>query len=256
MTIRRRTRERLAWPIALPYVRVGLVAIAAALTALILTIIGQPAGAASVSLVAALYLLPVNVLCLLLVRRLVHREGGTLRAMIGFDRARLGRDLGWGLLWIVVLYVPFAGAIIGTMFALFGGEAFASFERVFAPDAAAIPSFGTPLLLTIAVIAVLTFAPLNAPTEELVFRGYSQGGLWRRPVLSVLLPSIAFGLQHVAFAPTVPGMVVFAVAFFVWGVGSALIYRAQRRLMPLIIAHFIVNLATSAPALVVPFLER
>lgn len=256
MTNPRGTRERLGWPIALPYVRVALVAVAAALTAGVFIVAGEPAGAASVSLVAALYLLPVNVICLLLVRRLVHRDGGSLRELIGFDRTRLGRDIGWGMLWIVVLYVPFVGATIGTMFVLFGGDAFVSFERVFAPDAAALPSFGTPLMTVIAVVAVLTFAPLNAPTEELVYRGYSQGGLWRRPVLSVLLPSIAFGLQHVAFAPTLPGMVVFAVAFFVWGVGSALIYRLQRRLMPLIIAHFIVNLATSAPALVVPFLER
>lgn len=256
MTTTTTTTHRSGWPIGLPYLRVGLVAIAAGLTAVGFGIAGEPGGAASVSLVAALYLLPVNVICLLLVRSLVHREGRTLRELIGFDRARLGRDIAWGLLWIVVLYLPFAGAIIGTMAALFGGEAFDSFERVFAPDAAALPSFGTPVLIVIAAVTVLTFAPLNAPTEELVFRGYSQGGLWHRPVLSVLLPSIAFGLQHVVFAPTVPGMVVFAVAFFVWGLGSALIYRVQRRLMPLIIAHFIVNLATSAPALVVPFLER
>jgi membrane protease YdiL (CAAX protease family) len=49
-------------------------------------------------------------------------------------------------------------------------------------------------------------------------------------------------------------MVVYGVAFFVWGLGSALIYRWQRRLMPLIIAHFLVNLMSTLPALILPFI--
>lgn len=257
MSSRTDARRGLIWPLALPFARVALVALAALAASGVLASAGQPAGVASVALYAALFLAPVNLVCLLLLRKLVHRRGGTLRALIGFERARLGRDILWGLLWLVVLYLPFALTIMGTMFALFGGEAFASFERVFAPDPSAVPALGAPVALLLAIVTVVTFAPLNAPTEELIFRGYSQGGLVRagvHPALAILIPSIAFGLQHAFFASTAEGAIVYVAAFFIWGIGSGLIYLKQRRLMPLIACHLIVNLFTSLPALVVPFL--
>lgn len=243
------------WPLALPFVRVALVAVATLATRGVLAALGQPATLAAASLYSALAILPVNVLCLWLVRYLVHRSGSTLPAMIGFDRARLGRDILWGLLWIVVLYVPFAGAIMGTMFALFGASAFERYETVFTPSTADVPHTMPLVALLVAVLVVVTFAPLNAPTEELVYRGYSQPPLVERfgPALGIFVPALAFGMQHIFFAPSPAGMLVYAVAFFGWGLGSGLIYLRQRRLMPLIIAHVVVNLATSVPALVLPF---
>ncbi|GAA3738908.1 hypothetical protein GCM10022239_13060 [Leifsonia bigeumensis] len=241
------------WPFALPFVRVALTGVAALSTAGVLALAGQPSGLPSVSIFAALFLLPVNIVSFLLVRRLVHRAGSSIRSLIGYGRARLGRDILWGLLWILVLYVPFALAIVGTMFVLFGADAFTSFEAVFAPDPGEIPALGTVASIIFAVVVFVSFAPLNAPTEELVYRGYSQGGLAAYPVIAILAPSFAFGLQHIFFASTVPGMLVYGVAFFVWGIGSALIYRRQGRLMPLIVAHLLVNLATTVPALLLPF---
>ncbi|WP_167138643.1 CPBP family intramembrane glutamic endopeptidase [Diaminobutyricimonas sp. TR449] len=242
------------WPALLPFLRVALVALAALATTGLIAATGQQVGPASAAVLGAAYLLPVNIISLIAVRRLVHRDGGTLRSMIDYRRDRLGRDILWGLLWIAVLYVPFALAIIGTMAVLFGADAFSQFGAVFAPDLSTTPVMSAGVSIAFAAIVLLTFAPLNAPAEELVFRGYSQGGLQRtRPILGILLPSVAFGLQHVFFALTVPGMLVYAVAFFVWGVGSALIYRRQGRLLPLIIAHAIVNLCFSAPALILPF---
>ncbi|MBF0671726.1 MAG: CPBP family intramembrane metalloprotease [Salinibacterium sp.] len=243
--------QRTALAATLPFARVALVAVAALATMGVLAFLGQPAGIAAAGSLSALYLLPVNVITLLVLRRVVHAEGATLRAMLGFDRARLGRDILWGLLWIMVLYVPFAGAIIGTMFALYGADTFVSFEAVFAPDVSELPQLGTVVSIVFAVMVVLSFAPLNAPTEELLFRGYSQPRL--RGALGILLPSFAFALQHVFFASTAVGMLVLGVAFFVWGLGSALIFRWQRRLMPLVVAHLVVNLFTSAPALILPF---
>lgn len=240
-----------ALPALLPFARVAAVALAMLATMGILAVAGQPAGLAAAGSLSALVLLPVNIVTLLVIRRIVHREGTTLRAMTGFARKRLGRDILWGLLWIMVLYLPFAAAIIGTMFALYGADAFVSFEAVFAPDVAELPSMSVAASVAFGVLVLLTFAPINAPTEELLFRGYSQGRL--RGVTAIVLPSIAFGLQHVFFASTSPGMLVLGVAFFVWGLGSALIYRWQGRLMPLIVAHFVVNLFTSAPALILPF---
>lgn len=235
----------------LPFARVAAVALMTLLTMGLLAVSGQPSGLEAAGSLSALALLPVNIATLLVLRLIVHREGTTLRAMVGFDRVRFGRDVLWGVLWIMVLYLPFVGAIIGTMFALYGTDVFASFQTVFAPDVAQLPTFGVAGSVASGVLVLLTFPIINAPAEELLFRGYSQTRL--RGVLAIVLPSLAFGLQHIFFATTLPGMLVLGVAFFVWGLGSALIFRAQGRLLPLIVAHFIVNLFTSAPALILPF---
>ena len=244
----------IGWPLALPFLRVGMVALATLATIGLLAVLGQPATLGAASLFSALALLPVNIISLLWVRRLVHRDGTTLRAMIGVDRTRIGRDIAWGLLWIVVLWMPFMAAIMGTMFALYGTGLFDGFETALAPPADQTPAMSPLLASLLGIIAFVTFAPLNAPTEELVYRGYSQPPLVARwgAVIGVTVPAIAFGLQHVFFAATPAGMLVYGVAFFVWGLGSATIYLRQRRLVPLIVAHFVVNLATSIPALLLP----
>jgi membrane protease YdiL (CAAX protease family) len=241
-------------PLAFAFLRIPLVAAAALITVGLLAASGIAVEFPASSL-SALYLAPVNLASLLLLRWALHRDGRRVRDLIGFDRTRLGRDILWGLLWLMVLYLPFAGAIIGTMFLLYGGEAFTSFEAVFVP-AEGYLVMPQALAIAFAVVVVITFAPLNAPTEELVYRGYAQGGLRRtlkRRWLAVVIPAVGFGLQHIFFAATATGMLVFAVAFFVWGLGSGVIYLRQGRLMPLIICHVIVNLFTSLPALIVPF---
>ena len=243
------------WPLALPVLRVGLIALSALAILALLSTSGEPVGYSAVTQYSALALAPVNILCLLLLSRLLRRDGSSIRQLAGLERARLGRDLLWGLLWLMVLYIPFALAVMGTMFVMFGSDAFTSFERVFAPDASVGALVPQAVAIVLAVLTVITFAPLNAPTEELVFRGYAQGRLNRvwPATFAVLVPAAVFGLQHAFFAPSLEGALVYVVAFFVWGLGSGLIYLRQRRLAPLIYCHLIVNLFTSLPALIVPF---
>jgi len=241
--------------VGLPIVRVVLVGCAALITWLALLAAGRPGPFPPTILFAATVMLPVNLVSLALVRRALHREGQRARDLIDFSWRRLGTDLLWGLLWLVVLWVPFVLAVMGVMFALYGADAFQHFETVFA-GADTAPSFDRTLLTVLAIVSVVTFAPLNAPVEELVYRGYSQGGLVRRwPVVwAVVVPAAIFAAQHVFYAATPDAMLVYLAAFFVWGVGSGLIVLWQRRLMPIIVAHLLVNLFTSAPALLIAFL--
>lgn len=202
-------------------------------------------------MVGVVALLPVNIVCLLWVRRLVHDEGGRLNDLIGFSAKRLGTDILWGLLWLAVLYVPFVLTIMGVMALQYGSTMFEHFETVFF-DPASVPDLAPWAMTTLALIGVITFAPLNAPAEELVYRGYGQQGLARRlPVwVAIIISAALFGMQHAFFAATPSAVLVYICAFFVWGVGSGIIAYRQGRLMPIIIAHFFVNLATSAPALI------
>jgi membrane protease YdiL (CAAX protease family) len=239
--------------LALAAGRVVAVGAATALATWVVVLLGFDSSFPPTPLVATLALIPVNLATLFIARRMLHRAGSRLRDLIGFEASRLGRDVLWAFLWLTVLYLPFVASITGTMFALHGADALERFETVFVPEV--VPDFPVAVAIALGAVAVLTFAPINAPAEEVAYRGLAQGALTAsgRGWLAVLVPSLLFGLQHLFFAPSPSATVVYGVAFFVWGVGSALIYRWQRRLMPLIISHFLVNLMSTLPALIVPF---
>ncbi|MEJ1088447.1 CPBP family intramembrane glutamic endopeptidase [Microbacterium sp. Mu-80] len=240
------------WDWGLPALRIVLVALASTLVWLLAGAQGEAFPPSP--LLSSVAMLPVNVVCLLLVLRLVRRSGGSVRAMLGWRRERVGRDLAWGVLWLMVMYLPFVGVMIAVMALRFGPEVFESFELVFAPRT--LPELPTAVWGVLGVVSALTFAPLNAPAEELVYRGFSQGRLARRmpAAVAVALPAVLFGLQHAWYAPTPDAVLVFVCCFTVWGLISGLIYRWQGRLMPLVFAHALVNLAFTVPALLLPFL--
>lgn len=236
--------------------RLALVAVA---TLLAWMLLGGPSGAASFPpspMLASLSLLPVNVISLVLVARFLRADGGSLRDLFAFEPSRLPKDLAWALLWLTALSVPFAAAIFGTVWLLHGDQTLAAFETIFFdPNAATIASPG--LALALGIVTVLTFAPLNAPAEEAVYRGFALSRLttaWG-PSLAVGATALVFGLQHAFFAPSPAAVLVYVVAFTVWGLGAALIVRWQRRVVPVTIAHFMVNFMTSLPAVVFPALQ-
>lgn len=239
------------WAIGLPVLRVALVAAASVSVWLIARIDEVDLAFPPPPMLAVVAMLPVNVVCLLLVARLLRGEGRTVRELLGYEPRRLGRDLLWGLLWVVVMYLPFVATIMLVVWLQYGSEIFARMETIFF-DPASIPALDPVTWSVIAVVGVLTFAPLNAPVEELVYRGYAQGELDRRwpTILAILVPAALFATQHIWYAPTPAAVLAFVCAFFVWGAGSGLIYRRQRRLMPLVLAHGLVNLFFTLPVLV------
>lgn len=202
---------------------------------------------------SALYFVPVNLLCLWLLERRVASVGG-LRRLLGFERGRLGRDALQGLLWMVVLFVPFVLAVNLVMLLLFGPSGMLdAYEVVFAPDPALALEWPYRFALGSALVTAVLFPLTNAPAEELVYRGHAQGELLaagRPAAVAVLLPAVAFGLQHLLLAPSAAGMLVYGVAFLAWGLGAGLIYLRRRRLMPLVMAHLYTNAMFSVLPLV------
>ncbi len=97
-----------------------------------------------------------------------------------------------------------------------------------------------------AIIAGVIFPLLNAPVEELQYRGYAQSRsiiASRRVWAGICVPALGFGLQHIAFGFTLYAAIMYSIGFFLWGLGAGTIAFRQRRLFPLIIAHFISNLS-------------
>jgi membrane protease YdiL (CAAX protease family) len=249
-------RSRFGTGLLIAFIRLPLLILGAAGTLGLLAVVGQPRTFPPAPDLASLYFIVVNAISLVILQRIVRREGRTLRDLLGCARARLGKDILWGLLWVAVLYLPFVVAVIGTMALLYGSDTFTSFERVFAPDTTSAVTFSPAVTLTLALLTALLFPLLNAPTEELYYRGYAQPALAAatgKPWLGILIPTIGFSLQHILLAPTMPGILVYTVAFFVWGLGAAIIYARQRRLMPLIVAHFCTNFFFSLAPLIIFF---
>lgn len=248
--------SRFGTALLISFIRLPLLILGAAATLGLLAVAGRPLAFPLAPDLASLYFIVVNAISLVILQRIVRREGRTVRDLLGFSRARLGQDILWGLLWIAVLYIPFVAAVIGTMALLYGPATFTSFERVFAPAETSVVTFSPAVTLTLALVIAILFPLLNAPTEELYYRGYAQPALadaTGKPWLGILIPTIGFSLQHLLLAPTLPGMLVYAVAFFVWGLGAALIYARQRRLMPLVVAHFCTNFFFGLAPLIIFF---
>lgn len=205
---------------------------------------------------ATLGLLPVNVLCLVMVRKLYRDDRVSLSSALGVQKGRIGRDVLWGLLWLFVLNVPFMAVVAGTVFALYGSDAPSAFATIFFDPASSV-QMEPALLLAISLVAVVPFMLINAPTEELVFRGYGLDGIASRRggPAAILATSLLFGAQHILFAATVPGMLVYFIAFTVWGLCAGIVVRKQGRLLPVVIAHWIVNIMMSSPAIILPILQ-
>lgn len=204
---------------------------------------------------ATVGLLPVNIFCLWLVLRLYRREGISLRDALGIRQGKIGRDILWGLLWLFVVNIPYVLAISGTVFLLYGADAPAAFETIFV-NPEATTAISPVWLLVISIVSVIPFMIINAPTEELVYRGYVMRGLAEKHggAFAVIATSVTFGVQHMAFAATPAGMIVFFVAFTVWGLGAAIIVRKQGRLFPIVVAHWLINIMLAAPAIIFPIL--
>lgn len=192
------------------------------------------------------YFTVINVICFILLHRLLKKEGRSIKELIGFRLVLLGKDILFGVLWLFSLYIPFILTIMCIMFVMFGPELFENFSTVFAGNED-LYTFARPawLMWFIACISLI-FPFLNAPIEELMYRGYAQPSFIRHSKkvwLGILIPSVGFALQHVILAVSLQGAVIYGAAFFVWGIGSGIIFHKQKRLFPLIICHFFVNLA-------------
>lgn len=183
--------------------------------------------------------------CLCLLWWLTRREGIMLIDLIGFDRGRLLRDLLLGL----ALIPP------GLMF-IFGGIAISSllfYGRV------GLPQFGEPLPLVPAFYALLIWPLIWGFTEQMTYNGYS---LPRLQLLSgstafaVAVVALVWALQH-AFMPLTfdPDYMAHRLVSSVPNsLFMILVYLRLRRLLPLAIAHWLMDGASVFVGSILPLL--
>jgi hypothetical protein len=173
--------------------------------------------------------------CLALLWRLTRREGIGLFDLVGFGRARIGRDTLLGITLIPVSLVFILGGIYAAGWLVYG---------------TLTPPFllgGLPL--PAALYGVLVWPFIWGLTEQMAYNGYLVSRfqvLCRSTSVAVAIVAFAWSLQH-AFMP-----LTFDARFMVFRllasvpntVFQTLLYLRFRRLVPLAIAHALMDGAT------------
>jgi hypothetical protein len=184
--------------------------------------------------------------CLALLWRLTRREGIRLFDLVGFERTRLVRDALLGFALIPVSLVFILGGIYAVGWLLYG---------TLTP-----PYLFGPLPLPAALYGVLVWPFIWGLTEQLTYNGYLVPRfqvLCRSTSLAIVFVAFAWSLQHV-FMP-----LTFDAKFMAFRLLSSvpstvfqtLLYLRLRRLVPLAIAHALMDGASVLIGVLLPLVR-
>ena len=171
--------------------------------------------------------------CLIGLRSFTRKEGIRLRDLIGPIRMRWGRDLIVGLGLFVLIFPLFIGGSYLAQLLLYG--------QARAPITYLLQPHSLPLWAT--VYSLTAWWVIQSPTEEMTYQGYvlpRMEALTGRTWAAVLICGFWFVGQHCMF-PFLPDWkyLLFRFLAFLPGVlAMMLVYLRIRRLTPLIIAHW------------------
>lgn len=194
-------------------------------------------------------LVPItDIASLALIAWLLRVEGRSLRDIIGSRvtaglRPSAGREALACLAVTLIFLVTFVAASFIANLIVYRGAP-PAYVGTYQPP---VPALLLQLLLPLT----------TGVAEEVVYRGYAIPRLTTllggRAWLAVVVQAFFFGLQHVAFfwGDLGPGAVSKFVAMFLGGLVFGLIYTRQRRLLPLIVAHIVVDAVGFWPSAII-----
>ena len=181
--------------------------------------------------------------CLVALWVLTRREGITLGDLLSFDRSRWRGDVLLGLCLIPVSLLFIFVGIKGSSYLVYGTwQSPALFQR---------------LPLAPAIYGVLVFPAIWGLTEQMTYNGYLLPRfqvLSKSTAVAVALVSLAWSLQH-AFQPLRfdPNFMLYrSLAPIPFSVFITLVYLRVRRLLPLVIAHWLMNAADVLVTVLLP----
>jgi membrane protease YdiL (CAAX protease family) len=170
--------------------------------------------------------------CVALLWRLTRRERIRLRDLVGFARARLGRDVLLGL----ALIPPSLAFILGGIFAA---------QRLIYGTLAPPYSFG-PLPLPALLYGVLVWPLIWGLTEQMTYNGYLLPrfqALSRSTAVAIACVAFAWSFQHVVM-PLLPDarfMAFRLLSPLPFSIFATALYLRLRRLVPFIVAHALMD---------------
>jgi hypothetical protein len=182
-----------------------------------------------------------NIACFLLLWWLAGREGMRFRDLIGLDKSLLKKDI----LLILILLIP--SAVIGYFGVYFAGV------WLYGDTPPGFMFQSLPIWA--AVFSVIIFPLTNALIETTTYFGYSfqridalSGNKW----LALILASSFLALQHIAipFYLDLKYMSWRILSFLPFAFFAGFIYLKIRRLLPLMVLHYLADLPLAIVTLV------
>jgi membrane protease YdiL (CAAX protease family) len=231
---RRVALGRITWtgPLLLATGRSGLILLAQALAAGVFALRGHPAPWRAAAPWWTVYGTLVDLGCLALMWRFTRAEGITIRDLIG--AIRLPRDILAGLGYYCLVFPFFVGGGLLSAKLVYGN---------IQPDVPSGLIFGRVLPLWGVVYSLSVFWMIWSPTEEMTYQAYALPriqALSGRTWVAMVVVGFWWALQH-SFLPFLPDWrcVLWRFLAFVPGViVFMLVYLKTRRLPPLIVAHW------------------
>ena len=205
-----------------------------AFLALVLLMIHRPSPWRAAGAWWNLYGTLVDIGCLLGLRCFTSKEGIRLRDLIGPIRMRLGRDVFLGLGYFVLVFPLFVGGGYLMQVLLWGSAAKA-------PIAYLMQAHSLPIWATVYSLTIWWF--ISSPTEEATFQGYALPrlqALTGRTWIAASIVGVCWAVQH-SMLPFMPSWRFILYRFFAFLPGVVVmmvIYLRTRRLAPLILAHW------------------
>jgi membrane protease YdiL (CAAX protease family) len=228
-------------PLLMTFIRFPLLLIGFGASFVLLTWLGHPSPFASALYLSNVYTtLVADIPCVLALVWLMRREGGRLRDLFGRGRnvmvdLLLGVGLGLGLM------VGFYATNLLAALIVYGP----SYFQTSSPATPAIPvdPFHLPAVAYWWAALILPFSA--GLVEELAYRGYALPRLiaaTRSRWLGVTLMSLGFATQHIAYALGDPQAMAarFLGILFIAPI-FAVLYLWLKRLLPLIVAHMLLD---------------
>lgn len=233
------------WPLILVAARLVLAMLVQALVAGFFWLRGDPTPWQAAAPWWIVYGTLIDLGCLALLTRQLRKEGLRLFDLLGFERRLLGKDLllGLGYTFLFVLM------------AMAGGMIFA--PLIYGVPQAPAPMSGLPLWGTL--YALLIWPLIWGIVEQMTYQGYAlprlevlSGKRW----LAVVIVAMSWAAQHIAL-PMMPDWrwVLYRFASsLILAFGVTALYLRIRRLLPLIIAHWLADFSSVLMLVVLPML--
>jgi uncharacterized protein len=184
--------------------------------------------------------------CLALLWGLTRREGIRLVDLVGFERARLGRDALLGLALTPVYLAVILGGIYAAGWLVYG---------TLTP-----PYLSGPLPLPAALYGVLVWPFIWGLTEQMTYNGYLVPRfqvLCRSTSVAIAVVAFAWSFQHVVMPLTFDAkfMAFRLLSSLPFSVFLTLLYLRLRRLVPLAIAHALLDGASVLIGVLLPLVR-
>jgi uncharacterized protein len=246
--LRRRDAGTLTWrgPALMLFARAAIAVAAQGVMAAILALRSSPVPWRDAGPWLPIYATLIDGGCLLLLWRLTRREGIRLFDLVGFQRARLVRDLLLGVALVPACLAFILGGVYAAGWLIYGR---------LTP-----PYFTGALRLRAAIYGVLVFPLLWGFTEQMTYNGYLLPRfqvLSRRTGLAVAIVAFVWSLQH-SFMPLTfdPRFMAFRLLSPIpESIFVTLLYLRLRRLLPLAISHALMDGATVLLGSLLPALK-